>query len=172
MSIISVIRIDTSRWQEARALRLEALQQDPTAFISSYADEVQFDDDRWLQRVQSGYDKQENITLYAESNTKLVGMLGANWSNRSKIQHVANIYGVYVSPSVRGQGIGSLLLQSLLDELGNLPRLEKVKLTVTATQTSARALYKKYNFEIVGIAKKEVKIDDTYYDEIYMERFL
>lgn len=172
MANISIINIPPSRWQEAKVLRLEALQQDPMAFLSSYEDEVQFDDEVWVNRVTSGYDKKTNLTIYAESDGKLVGMLGANWSERPKIRHVANIYSVYVTSSMRGQGIGSKMLQSLVDELSGLPHIEKVKLTVTNTQTAAQALYEKFGFEVVGVAKREMKIDDTYYDEVHMEMFL
>lgn len=124
------------------------------------------------ERVLSGYEGETNMTLYAESEGQLVGMMGAIWSTRIKTGHIATIYGVYVTLSMRGKGVGLQLMQSLLDELANIPQITKVKLAVTVTQSSAQALYAKFGFETIGIAKRELKINGHYYDEILMEKLL
>jgi len=172
MTDIQIITLDPSRWQESKALRLEALKTDPLAFGSSYEETLEFDDAIWQERAQSAFDKDNQITLYAESDGKLVGMMGAIWSNRIKTGHVAMIYGVYVSTDYRGQGVGRRLLQALMDELQANPQIEKVNLTVNPTQTSAQALYESFGFQPIGIAHRELKIDGQYYDELYMEKLL
>lgn len=105
MSELSIIVLHPSRWQEARALRLEALQQEPTAFAGSYEEEQAFADEVWINRVSVAFARDDNIALYAESEGKLLGMVGAIWSSRRKQRHVAEVYSFYVSPAVRGQDI-------------------------------------------------------------------
>lgn len=172
MNEINIITLDPSRWQESKAIRLEGLKQDPLAFGSSYEESIHIEDAVWQERAQSAYIKKNNITLYAEVDDKLIGLMGAIWSNRVKTQHIAIIFGVYVSPEYRNGGVGTKLLAVLLDEIQSIPQLEKINLTVNTTQKSAQALYKKFGFVPIGIAHKELKIDGQYYDELYMEKLL
>ena len=172
MTDMTIIRLDPSRWQESKALRLEALQNDPSAFGGAYEDEVQFDDAVWQQRAQSSFEGHGNITLFGEMDGKLVGMIGFGWTDRIKMRHVASIYAVYLTPLVRGKCLASIMLSAVLDEIRQIPYIGKISLSVTVGQDAALALYKKYGFEIVGTARKDIKIGDTYYDLYLMERFL
>ncbi len=166
----SIIELPKTRWREARALRLQALQTDPSAFASSYADELAFADEVWLARADSAERRAGNMTLFAELDGELVGMAGASWSQRKKIRHVAQGYGVYVLPAQRGKGIGGVLMQSLLDELARLPQIKKISLQVNCESAAAVALYEKLGFATVGIARGELFVGGRYYDLLYMER--
>lgn len=169
---ISIITPAPSRWQEAKAIRLEGLKNDPLAFGSSYEESIKIEDHVWEERAQSAFEKKNNITLYAEDGDKLIGLMGAVWSNRIKTGHIATVYGVYISPEYRGQGIGTQLLQALINDIQAISQIEKINLTVNTTQQSAQALYKKFGFNPVGIAHRELKYDGQYYDELYMEKLL
>lgn len=169
MPSYSIIELPATRWPEARALRLQALQTDPSAFASSYADELAFADEVWLARAQSAQQRAGNMTWFAEHDGELAGMAGANWSQREKIRHVAHVYGVYVKPAQRGIGIGVALMRRLLDELARLPQIEKVCLQVNSESRAAHALYTKLGFATVGTAKRELRIGGSYYDLAYME---
>jgi len=168
----SIITLGPSRWQEAKSIRLEGLQTDPLAFGSSYEEAVEMDDRIWQERAQSAFDKKNNLTLYAEVDNRLIGLMGAIWSNRIKTGHIATIYGVYVSTNYRGQGIGTHLLKRVIEEIRFVPQIEKINLTVNTTQHAAQALYKKFEFEPIGVAHRELKYDGQFYDELYMEKLL
>lgn len=168
----SIITLNPDRWQEFKALRLEALQQDPIAFGSSYEEEVAYDDSIWIERATKAFQREGNITVYADFDGKLVGMMGAFWSNRVKTGHIASIYGVYIAPSMRGKGVASQLMNTVLEQINSLPQIVKVMLTVNAEQTSAQRLYEKFGFTTIGISHKDLKVGDQFYDEIYMEKLL
>ena len=172
MSAISIIVLHPSRWQEAKRLRLEALRQDPAAFASSYEEAQIYADEVWMSRLTAAFARDGSMTLYAESEGKLLGMAGAAWSSRLKFRHVAEVYGVYVSPAMRGRGVGTKLISALLDELAAQPRIEKVKLSVTSSHEAAVRLYQGLGFEIVGTAKGELKVAGKYHDLHYMEKQL
>lgn len=172
MNNASIIRLPPERWREAKRLRLEALREQPAAFASSYAYERAFSDEVWIARLTSAFQRDHNLTCFAELKGELVGMAGANWSAREKIRHVATIYGVYVSPAQRGTGIAAHLMDALLDQLSALPQLEKVGLTVNSACAPATRLYERFGFQHVGTARRELYVAGTYYDLHYMERFL
>ena len=172
MNNITIISLAPTRWQEFKLLRLEAVQQDPSAFGSNYSEEVIYEDDVWEKRLKTSYNRDGFMMLCAEFEETLVGMMGGGWSQRLNTKHVATIYSVYVRSSMRGKGIGSQLLHALLDELATIPHIEKVNLTVTLDQAPAIALYEKFGFQRIGIAQKELKIDGKYYDIAHMEKFI
>ena len=154
-----IIELPPERWREAKRLRLEALRTEPTAFASSYADENAFGDEVWIGRLSTAFKRDGNMTFFAEVDGALVGMAGATWSSKAKLRHVAEVYGVYVSPGRRGRGIASALLTKLLAELESLGQIEKVKLTVNSESEAAVRLYEKLGFETVGVARDELKVD-------------
>lgn len=140
MSDVSILVLPPERWREAKQLRLEALHTEPSAYASSYEDELAFSDDVWMSRLTSAFQRDGNLTFFAEVEGELVGMAGAGWSSKAKMLHVAEVYAVYVKPSHRGKGIGKALMRRLLDDLKALPQIEKVKLGVTDGNEAAVAL--------------------------------
>jgi len=166
---MEIIVLSTERWREARKLRLAALLADPTAFASSYEDELAFSDDVWIERLKSAYERDGNMTFFAEVDGALVGMAGAGWSAKAKLCHVAEVYGVYVAPEERGNGVASRLMRRLLVELQSLGPIEKVSLTVNTESRAALRLYRKLGFAIVGTARHELKVDERYFDLYSME---
>ena len=80
----TIITLPPERWREARQLRLEALRSEPAAFASSLAEERAFSDDVWITRLTSAFQRDHNLTCFAEQNGRLVGMAGAGWPAREK----------------------------------------------------------------------------------------
>ncbi len=162
--MIEVGRLQPERWEEYRALRMEALQSDPTAFGSSVEDEVPLSEAEWERRAEN--------TLFAFSDGKPVGMIAVVTSTRQKTKHVADIFGVYVRSSERRKGIGKILLESALKEIAKNPDVEKIKLTVNPEQRAALELYRKAGFREVGRLRRELKVGGRYYDELMMEKHI
>jgi len=62
--------------------------------------------------------------------------LGSDHSDDS----VAVVFRMYVAREYRGQGIGRLLLASLIDRLSALPQITTIRFGVNQTQEPARRL--------------------------------
>lgn len=169
MSKSAIITLPPERWREAKQLRLEALLKEPTAFSSSYEYELAFNDEVWIARLTSAYAREGHLTLFAELDGELVGMAGASWSSKAKPRHVAEIYGVYLSPEWRGKGLASRLMRRLLDELRSLGQIEKVSLTANAESQAAIRLYERLGMQHVGRARRKHPLDAQYYDLVYLE---
>jgi RimJ/RimL family protein N-acetyltransferase len=122
--------------------------------------------------IQSHLDNPGQIILIAELKGCVVGMLGFENSSRKRLAHRGTLH-MSVHPQHRRNGIGTALLQSLLEWAQKNPVIEKVKLAVFATNQPALSLYSKMGFLEEGRRKQEVKLaEGKYVDEILMYRFV
>jgi RimJ/RimL family protein N-acetyltransferase len=146
-------------------LRLQGLQTSPTAFSSSYAEEV----DRPLQAVAQRLGAEGSYVFGAfTEDGQLVGVTGLYREQRMKSHHRAFIGGMYVAPEFRGQGIGRALLGAVVSQARELPGLRKINLTVVTSNQAAHSLYKSCGFETFGLEREAVEIEGNYYDVAYM----
>ena len=160
-----MIRVGTlpqNRWRSYRRLRLEALRKDPSAFGSSYEEEKKLPEEVWRKRIKT--------VLFAMEKDKPLGMVSYVFSDRIKRRHVASIYGVYVKPEHRGEGIGGGLLEAALSEIRKNRGIIKVQLSVNPELRHAVRMYSKAGFLVTGKSRKELKVGDVFYDLISMEK--
>ena len=83
--MIRIARLPPSRWEAYRALRLEALKTEPSAFGSSSEEEADFPESVWRERIRN--------VVFAQSHAKTVGMQRYLIRDRVKTKRVVNIYG-------------------------------------------------------------------------------
>src|SRR6185295_2948663 len=93
-----------------RELRLEALQDSPTAFSADYQKNLNHPAKYWEDRLTMEAD--EATILLAEHEGKLIGMTGIARGDSPKIRHGAWIWGVSVTPEWRGLRIAEELIDS------------------------------------------------------------
>ena len=161
---VEVKNLSPDRWKDYRDLRLEALKSDPTAFGTSYEEEVTLTEDTWQRRA-------ENV-LFAMFNDKPIGMVVYIFNDRLKTKHIANIFGMYVAKEYRNRGLANKLITSVISLIEENKDIRKIKLSVNPEQVYAFRLYIKYGFQCVGTARKEYYIDSRYYDEVLMEKHI
>ena len=95
-----------------RQLRLDALQETPEAFGSSYEEEhtLTLDDIRgWIAPA----DDSAMFGVFVQG--ALAGMVGVARQRKLKMRHKAHIWSMYVAPAFRGQGLGRLLMRAAID---------------------------------------------------------
>jgi L-amino acid N-acyltransferase YncA len=149
-----------------QVLRLEGLQNAPTAFGSSYEDEATLTPEQVESRLVSGLP--DVVTFGAFSDGRLVGIASLVGNNRQKTAHRAMVSGMYVTESARGQGVGMALLQALIQHAEERQTLEELVLAVTLGNTSARRVYDKAGFTLYATEPRYLKIDGKYYDLEWM----
>ncbi|MBS4218663.1 GNAT family N-acetyltransferase [Bacillus sp. FJAT-49711] len=150
-------------------LRLEALQTNPEAFGSTYEREVHFTRKDIEHRIEPTVDK---FVLGAFEKESLVATARFVQEMDCKTSHKGYIYGMYVSPSYRGKGIGHELLKRVMEKAKLQDRLEQITLTVVSDNFSAKMLYEKMGFKVFATEKNALKVDDVYYDEDWLVYFL
>lgn len=154
--------------EDYRNIRLEALQNNPESFGSSYEEEKE----NPLETYKSRFQSDESFTFGAFENEKLVGVATLVKENKLKLKHKANIFAMYVSPEKRGMGIGKCLMVEVIKKAKDLEGIEQIYLTVVTTNESAKKLYSFLGFEVFGREKRALKFENTYLDEEHMVLFL
>lgn len=167
-----IISLKPSAWRRYKHLRLEALRTDASAFADSYAEGIGKPRSVWMKRLQAS-DKGEAVKLFfAQSKNELVGMVGIEFDLRDKRLHTAKIRELFVTAEGRGAGVGAALVQTALDFIAKKrKRIKKIALSVNVTQKAAQSLYKKMGFEVIGLAKREIKVHGYYIDQYLMEKY-
>ena len=149
-------------WQ----LRLEALTTEPFAFGKAVEEHQATSVETIAGRFRAA--PESSFTLGAFDGDDLVGMATFVRDTGVKDRHKGRIYGVYVTLSHRGKGVGRALLGGLLEKARNSSSLEQILLAVTAGQSAARRLYNGFGFESYGTEPRALKEGSTYLDEDLM----
>ena len=75
--------------------------------------------------------------------------------------------GISLAKAIRGEGIGTELFKSLIEEARDLG-LTQLELSCFENNTQACALYKKIGFQTAGIIPGAIKYKDSFVGEIKM----
>ena len=161
------VRILTSTDTNAfRALRLQAIQDSPAAFLQT---EVEFkvlntaELEKWIEVSEN------RVTVGAfDDNGLIIGIAGLRRESGDKIRHKAQVWGVFVVPEARGKGVSRMMMNTLISEARLRVGLSHLCLSVAESQFSARALYKSIGFQTYGIEPRALWIDGHFLDEELM----
>lgn len=163
MEIRMLNKSDALVYQE---VRLNALKNNPEAFSSTYEREVEFSLGTIEERLEPVKDK--FVIGAFDHNGLLVGIITFMRENGLKTSHKGNIFGMYVAPETRGQGLGKLLMVELIKKAKDCDGLEQINLTVISENNSTKKLYKSLGFEVYGVEKNGLKFNGQYFDEDLM----
>src|SRR4030042_3361388 len=141
-------------------------------FISYQGEPLSLEEEKRFVGSQVGKIKEGKcVVLLVFSENILVGVANLDLGERTS-KHIANL-GISIAKGFRDEGIGSKLLETLLDEgTKNLKDLEIIKLTVFSSNAGAISLYKKFGFKEYGRLPDGVKLEGSYVDQVKMYKSL
>ena len=172
MNKVIISQLNPEEWRKYKDIRLKALKTNPTAFLNTYADALTYPDEKWRTQLEQSQKGEEIRILFAKDDEKIIGMNAFHWSPKPVIKHIAQIFGVFISPEYRGQGVGRILMQEVISEIKKNPQFIKITLGVNAENSSALKLYESCGFKVVGKHAKELKFGEKFCDELMMEMML
>jgi RimJ/RimL family protein N-acetyltransferase len=146
---------------------LEAYTAHPDAFTSSTAERAALPPAWWETRL-SAEPAPKELVLGAFNDGELVGVVGLSFEEREKVRHKATLFGTYVRPCFRGQGIGRQLVLAALEYARTRPGLKVVQLTVTEGNGPAETLYENCGFVRFGVEPLAVAVGSEYVSKIHM----
>lgn len=155
-----------------RDLRLYALRESPTAFISSYEQEAQLSLADFANRLCPSNDAAGGVFGAFSDRPQLIGMLGFSREQRPKRAHVGTLWSMYVLPEFRGQGVGASLLDRAICHARELEGLRQIVLSTTASNVAARSLYISRGFESFGLEREALCVEGNYFDEEHLVLWL
>ncbi|WP_041720469.1 GNAT family N-acetyltransferase [Alkaliphilus metalliredigens] len=120
--------------------------------------------------VNMGNNTHQFVAVVKESGEeKIIGSAGLDIFPNSRQRHSASI-GIMVHKDFQNSGVGTKLMEAIIDIADNWLMLIRVELTVFADNEKAIHLYKKFNFQIEGTKKKAGIRNGEYVDELMMGR--
>ena len=144
-------------------LRLEMLERDPFAYGSDAASHRNVSVAAQAQRIANL--PAGDAVIGAFRDGALVGSSVLRRETSAKGRHKAGVYGVYVAPAARGQGVGRALLLETIARARALEGVRQLHIGVMTTQVAARALYGSLGFEVWGLEPRAVCVDGVFADE-------
>jgi RimJ/RimL family protein N-acetyltransferase len=150
--------------EEYIQLRQEALLESPLAFASSPQDDFISISENLQAYLRQGPES----VIFGAFTDVLVGSAGLYRDRHLKAAHKAHLWGMYICPAQRGQGLGRQLLQAAIDHARTLPGVRYIHLSVSAQAIAARQLYDSMGFTIWGTEPDALLYDKRSVSEHHM----
>jgi ribosomal protein S18 acetylase RimI-like enzyme len=130
-----------------KTVRLRALQDMPSAFGRTYAEESQLSDADWLNRTAIWNTGTTSICYIAIDNGEPCGIIGGYLDDHDPPR--PNVGSMWVAPSYRRIGLGTSLLDKVQRWAQNLGAPE-LRLMVTGGNAAAIRFYEQCGFALTG----------------------
>ncbi len=143
---VRIRTIKGGEWRLWRSLRLRAVEESPSSFRGSLAQESAEADERWVELISRTADNPKGLLLVAEADADPVGMLFGRIDDSSEYLDVG---AMWVDPDVRRNGIGSRLIDAALD-WARAAGAKQAELWVTVGNDAAERLFEKSGFAATG----------------------
>lgn len=154
------------------ALRLEALEASPEAFLSSAEEWRARPLEEVARRLAQKAASADAFTLGAFEDGALIGTMGLYRELEPKLRHKAHVVGVFVKARWRGRGVSGALLDGLIGRARAMDGLEQLQLLAVVTAEAALALYRSRGFETFGVERRAKRVDGRTYDQAHMQLVL
>jgi len=112
---------------------------------------------------------QGDFVLGAFESQSLIGVIGFFTHSLQKMAHKGTIWGTYVDPAHRQQGIGRALLSAAIDRVKSLPDIRQIDLSVVVDNVAAKELYLSEHFEVRGTEIAALCVNGRFCDEHFMQ---
>jgi ribosomal protein S18 acetylase RimI-like enzyme len=129
-----------------KAIRLRALQSDPTAFGSTYAKESQLTGEEWLARSLR-WSSEGSIGYLAFDGKNACGLVACYPDEQDPGR--ARVISMWVDPCYRRAGVGAALIDGL-KAWASARSFRELILTVTSVNTGAIRFYERLGFRKTG----------------------
>ncbi len=127
--------------------------------------------DQEKQYIENINSQQKSIILIGFINNEIVATSQITSPSRERIAHTCEL-GISVKKDYWGIGVGSSLMESLIEFVKNTNEIKVINLKVNINNTSGISLYKKFGFKEIGLYKMFTQIDGEFYDSIIMNLYI
>jgi RimJ/RimL family protein N-acetyltransferase len=119
------------------------------------------------QLIESHLNTDNKLLIIAEINQELVGCLNFTGGNRPRIQHTGEL-GRSVLKEYWGLGIGSALVQTVIQWAKSTGIINKINLRVRPDNDRAIRLYERFGFVREGLITREYSVNERFYHNVVM----
>lgn len=124
------------------------------------------------ERTLKSLQNENQLLLITETDGQALSMAEISCSENKRLEHVGQI-GISIMPQYRRLGLGTAIMETMIEWAAAHPVIEKLALGVWAANEPAIALYEKMGFIEEGRKVREVKYANGSYDDcVCMYRFI
>lgn len=142
-----------------------------TDFLSYGRNEFAYNTDQEKQVIREYNEAKNRLFIVAIAGGSICGTLTFWGNSRSRLQHWGE-FGISVEKKYWNMGIGHALLDYLIGWAKDGGIVRKIDLMVREDNLSAIALYKKMGFEIEGQIRRAMRVNNVFYDFLYMGKLI
>lgn len=142
-----------------------------TSYLSFEKDEYPMSVKEQEEDIQGLEGNGNNRMLLALDGTKITGIATIHSSSKIKSRHDGEL-GIVVAKKYQGKGIGTKLMQQLIDWAKTNGVTTRISLDTRADNVTAVSLYLKLGFIVEGLRTNSTLLDGTYYDLYVMGMML
>lgn len=172
MENVTIGTLQSDQWQEYRDIWLEALEETPEAFFADYGQQKEQPDAVWKRRLESILKEEDAVVTFALQNGNPIGFIGGYFDDNPKFRHICTIWGAYVKKDFRKQGIARRMMEEFMKKIEHRKGIKKIKTYSVTNELLAVNVYKSFGFDLIGISKNELCINDSYLNVYLMEKTL
>ena len=126
------------------------------------------DEQRWLSETLEMANLGSGFALVAELDGKVVGLADVRAKNTQQEQQHIGVVGVYVVEGCRSMGVGTALLNAVIDAAKKQGKYEMLILSAFGNNQAAMKIYRKIGFTQFGELPNGIKRNGEYTSEVYM----
>lgn len=138
-----------------------------SVFSLTEPDELYYTPEEEKKWIEESTQNPNHLILVVEADDRIVGSLDFSNGHRRRISHTGDL-GMQVSTDFRNQGVGTALMEALLDWANQNPTIERISLRVHSDNARAIHLYEKMGFEKEGHLKGELKYGPGQYVDTFI----
>ena len=157
--------------QPYKSLRDEALECAPESFSSDHAASVNRPASAYAPRFGAPASGHFFLGAFAPDGP-LLGCIGSERELLPQQRHSARVVSMMVAPAAQRRGIGQQLLAACIHQAEQVPGLEQLTLTVTASNPHVVRLYERAGFRAWGLLPRAIVVRGVGYDQLHMVRLL
>ena len=166
------ITIEKAKAQDAEAiLEFTKICGSETDNLSFGENGIPVSADEEASYLASVENSDKDIFLVARDGNEIVGTCSYSAFPKKRMAHRGE-FGISVRKSYWNQGVGTMLMEHILDFAKNTAKSQIVSLEVRSDNEAAIHLYRKFGFEKIGTFRGFFKIEDELIDCDIMELFL
>ncbi|WP_268237921.1 GNAT family N-acetyltransferase [Ornithinibacillus halotolerans] len=155
---ILIERMKKEDWQSVREIYLEGIQTGNATFDT-------------VPPAWSEWDKGHltNCRFIARRGDRIVGWVALSQSPRKDAYRGVAEVSIYVSKKAAGMGVGSILLNKLI-EASEVHGFWTLEALIFPENVASIKLHKRFDFEVIGSRKRIGKLNGTWRDVVLLER--
>jgi ribosomal protein S18 acetylase RimI-like enzyme len=155
MAEVTVQVLGEEDWQAYRRMRLASLREDPDAFVASLAEEQEYAESLWRTRMQ----RSRRLLARRDGDDAGVVSVGPARDEDDLQEGIAELFGMWVVPQLRGTGVAWQLVTAAADQ-ARRDGHRHLRLWVGTDNGRAIGFYSSYGFRPAD-DRRPMRTDDS-----------